>query len=327
MPPPSLAQLGKEPLEPVRARFRQDCRIYDAVGRDSFAHSVTARAVHGHLVSYGQASGEYGAGSARSTSAPSPRSRPGCRGPTSPTSRTPRRRSPRSPGASSTPWSAGHVGVDVGEVERYSVLGEASTGVDRDARYPLRDLFEPLARPTAPSKPVGIESSRGRRATTAPRPTAPSAYGGHLDLVHSRARVKLRRCRRGIGARAGKAPRQQPMHLDHRASAANTSRNAIAHGREFPQREHCSSVPGSERGGGPACPSHARTDEAPPRCARTGANPSTTHQNIALGSFAPAPHRPAFTGQTLDLRLRQQAGQRLANTNKLDRATAIPLIG
>ena len=34
--------------------------------------------------------------------------------------------------------------------------------------------------------------------------------------------------------------------------------------------------------------------------------------------FAPAPHRPAFTGQTLDLRLRQQAGQRLANTNKLD---------
>ena len=34
--------------------------------------------------------------------------------------------------------------------------------------------------------------------------------------------------------------------------------------------------------------------------------------------FAPAPHRPAFTSQTLDLRLRQQAGQRLANTNKLD---------
>ena len=32
--------------------------------------------------------------------------------------------------------------------------------------------------------------------------------------------------------------------------------------------------------------------------------------------FAPASHRPALTRQTLDLRLRQQAGQRLANTNK-----------
>ena len=60
MPPPSLAQLGKEPLEPVRARFRQDCCIYDGVGRDSFAHSVAALAVHGHLVSYGQASGDIG---------------------------------------------------------------------------------------------------------------------------------------------------------------------------------------------------------------------------------------------------------------------------
>ena len=34
--------------------------------------------------------------------------------------------------------------------------------------------------------------------------------------------------------------------------------------------------------------------------------------------FTPAAHRPAFTRQTLDLRLRQQAGQRLANTNTLD---------
>jgi len=35
--------------------------IYDGVGRDSFAHSVAALAVHGHLVSYGQASGDIGA--------------------------------------------------------------------------------------------------------------------------------------------------------------------------------------------------------------------------------------------------------------------------
>ena len=34
--------------------------IYDGVGRDSFAHSVAALAVHGHLVSYGQASGDIG---------------------------------------------------------------------------------------------------------------------------------------------------------------------------------------------------------------------------------------------------------------------------
>ena len=34
--------------------------IYDGVGRDSFAHSVAALAVHGHLVSYGQASGAIG---------------------------------------------------------------------------------------------------------------------------------------------------------------------------------------------------------------------------------------------------------------------------
>jgi NADPH:quinone reductase-like Zn-dependent oxidoreductase/uncharacterized protein YndB with AHSA1/START domain len=35
--------------------------IYDAVGRDSFAHSVAALATCGHLVSYGQASGDIGA--------------------------------------------------------------------------------------------------------------------------------------------------------------------------------------------------------------------------------------------------------------------------
>ena len=34
--------------------------IYDAVGRDSFAHSVAALAVRGHLVSFGQASGDIG---------------------------------------------------------------------------------------------------------------------------------------------------------------------------------------------------------------------------------------------------------------------------
>ena len=34
--------------------------IYDGVGRDSFAHSVAALAIHGHLVSFGQASGDIG---------------------------------------------------------------------------------------------------------------------------------------------------------------------------------------------------------------------------------------------------------------------------
>ena len=35
--------------------------IYDAVGKDSFAHSVAALAERGHLVSFGQASGDIGA--------------------------------------------------------------------------------------------------------------------------------------------------------------------------------------------------------------------------------------------------------------------------
>jgi len=35
--------------------------VYDAIGRDSFAGSVEALAVRGHLVSYGQASGPVGA--------------------------------------------------------------------------------------------------------------------------------------------------------------------------------------------------------------------------------------------------------------------------
>lgn len=35
--------------------------VYDAVGRDSFAHSVAALAPRGHLVSFGQASGDIGA--------------------------------------------------------------------------------------------------------------------------------------------------------------------------------------------------------------------------------------------------------------------------
>jgi len=34
--------------------------IYDAVGRDSFAHSVAALANCGHLISFGQASGDIG---------------------------------------------------------------------------------------------------------------------------------------------------------------------------------------------------------------------------------------------------------------------------
>ena len=40
--------------------------IYDGVGRDSFAHSVAALAIHGHLVSYGQASGDIGSLAAKS---------------------------------------------------------------------------------------------------------------------------------------------------------------------------------------------------------------------------------------------------------------------
>ena len=35
--------------------------IYDAVGRDSYAHSIAALATCGHLVSFGQASGDIGA--------------------------------------------------------------------------------------------------------------------------------------------------------------------------------------------------------------------------------------------------------------------------
>lgn len=51
--------------------------IYDGVGRDSFAHSVAALAVHGHLVSYGQASGDIGLYDIGSLSAKSARvSRP-----------------------------------------------------------------------------------------------------------------------------------------------------------------------------------------------------------------------------------------------------------
>src|SRR3546814_1303084 len=42
--------------------------IYDAVGRDSFAHSLRALANCGHLVSYGQASGPIGSRSEEQTS-------------------------------------------------------------------------------------------------------------------------------------------------------------------------------------------------------------------------------------------------------------------
>ncbi|MDJ0942819.1 MAG: zinc-binding dehydrogenase [Kiloniellales bacterium] len=55
---------GAESLEAqVRARTggRGADVIYDAVGRDSFAHSVAALANRGHLVSFGQASGDIGA--------------------------------------------------------------------------------------------------------------------------------------------------------------------------------------------------------------------------------------------------------------------------
>ena len=79
----------------------------------------------------------------------------------------------------------------------------------------------------------------------------------HLDLVRTRPaqahhQVKLRRGRRGIGARAGKAPRQPPMHLDHRRIGSQyvtepLQHTAIAHitRREFPHqlREHCSKHP------------------------------------------------------------------------------------
>ncbi|UCE32372.1 MAG: SRPBCC family protein [Burkholderiales bacterium] len=54
---------GPQPLE-ERVRELTDGRgadvIYDAVGRDSFPHSIAALASCGHLVSYGQASGDIG---------------------------------------------------------------------------------------------------------------------------------------------------------------------------------------------------------------------------------------------------------------------------
>ena len=55
---PGEASLEDQVMELTRGRGADV--IYDGVGRDSFAHSVAALAVHGHLVSYGQASGDIG---------------------------------------------------------------------------------------------------------------------------------------------------------------------------------------------------------------------------------------------------------------------------
>ena len=55
---PGEASLEEQVMELTRGHGADV--IYDGVGRDSFAHSVAALAVHGHLVSYGQASGDIG---------------------------------------------------------------------------------------------------------------------------------------------------------------------------------------------------------------------------------------------------------------------------
>ena len=164
----------------------------------------------------------------------------------------------------------------------------------------------------------------------------------HLDLVrtrpaHAHHQVKLRRGRRAIGARAGKAPRQQPMHLDHRRIGRQSVTQPLQHTtiahitrREFPHqlREHCSkhpcetgSEPVMERRGDQRLARRTLIGPTKPRQGALGPGAEPEHhapEHRAGIDFAPAPHRPAFTGQTLDLRLRQQAGQRLANTNKLD---------
>ena len=55
---PGEASLEEQVMELTRGHGADV--VYDGVGRDSFAHSVAALAVHGHLVSYGQASGDIG---------------------------------------------------------------------------------------------------------------------------------------------------------------------------------------------------------------------------------------------------------------------------
>ena len=55
---PGEASLEAQVMDLTRGRGADV--VYDGVGRDSFAHSVAALAVHGHLVSYGQASGDIG---------------------------------------------------------------------------------------------------------------------------------------------------------------------------------------------------------------------------------------------------------------------------
>ena len=55
---PGGASLESQVLDLTRGRGADV--IYDGVGRDSFAHSVAALAVGGHLVSFGQASGDIG---------------------------------------------------------------------------------------------------------------------------------------------------------------------------------------------------------------------------------------------------------------------------
>ena len=55
---PGEASLEEQVMELTRGHGADV--IYDGVGRDSFAHSVAALAVRGHLVSFGQASGDIG---------------------------------------------------------------------------------------------------------------------------------------------------------------------------------------------------------------------------------------------------------------------------
>ena len=55
---PGAASLEEQVMDLTRGHGADV--IYDGVGHDSFPHSVAALAVHGHLVSYGQASGDIG---------------------------------------------------------------------------------------------------------------------------------------------------------------------------------------------------------------------------------------------------------------------------
>ena len=164
---------------------------------------------------------------------------------------------------------------------------------------------------------------------------------GHLDLVRpgpARAhhQVQLRRCGAGVLPGAGKAPRQQPVHLHHRrigdqhvsesfqyAGVAHLARSELRHQLAQYRPKH----PGQflvesvvERRGHQRLARHSfvGASKTGQRALTSGSESQQYRPQHRAGiDLSSSANCPAFVSQTLNLRLRQQRGQCLSNTNTL----------